>query len=77
MSHLDDLVTEAAAGLLAIKSADTIDLNWRVDAAVDTFLMRAVASDKASARQKLAAAFSCICLNSKLSMRIKIRILHS
>jgi hypothetical protein len=77
MSHLDDLATEAAAELLAIESADTIDLNWSVDAAVDAFLMKAIASDEASARQKLATAFSYICPNSKLSMRIKIRILHS
>jgi hypothetical protein len=70
------LVTETATGLLAIKSADTVALSNRVDAAVNAFLAEAAVSDEAAARRELAAAFGYICPNSKLSIGIRSRILH-
>jgi hypothetical protein len=70
------LVTETAARLSAIRSADTIALNSQVDAAANGFLAEAAVSDEAVARQELARAFADVCTNSKLSMRIKTRILH-
>jgi hypothetical protein len=69
-------LTECLDELLAIKSTDTMDLNRKVDAAVDAYLIHASGSNKAAARQELAVAFGDASPNSKLGMRIKTRILR-
>jgi hypothetical protein len=69
--------TECLDVLLAIRPTDTMNLNQKVDAAVDAYLIKAGGSNKTAERQKLAIAFGNVCPTSKLTMRIKTRILHS